>query len=64
MQRTACYPLGYRGIVTFSFIKVIVPQTKAHILRKLSKIGRKVIEYAYVSGQCRQTIYAYVFLSR
>ena len=37
----------------FSFInfKVIVPQSKAHILRRFPKIGRKVIEYAYVSGQ-------------
>ena len=39
-----------------SFIKVIVNQSKAHILRRFPKIGRKVIEYAYVSGQCRQTI--------
>ena len=36
-------------------------QSKAHILRRLSKIGRKVIEYAYVSGQCRQTINVNVF---
>ena len=39
----------------FSFIQVIVPQSKAHILRRLPKIGKKVIENAYVSGQCRQT---------
>ena len=56
MQRTASYPLGYRGIVFFSFITVIVQQSKAHILRRFPKIGRKVIEYSYVSGQCRQTI--------
>ena len=40
----------------FSILKVLVQQYKAHILRRLLKIGRKVIEYAYVSGQCRQTI--------
>ena len=27
-----------------------------YILRRFPKIGRKVIEYSYVSGQCRQTI--------
>ena len=27
-----------------------------HILRRFPKIRRKVIEYAYVSGQCRQII--------
>ena len=54
--RTASYLLGYRGIVfSFSFIKVIVPQSKAHILRRFPKTGRKVIAYSYVSGQCRQT---------
>ena len=56
VQRTASYLLGYRGIVKFSFIKVIVPQSKANILRRFPIIGRKVIEYAYVSGQCRQII--------
>ena len=40
----------------FSCIKVIVPQSKAHILLRLPKIGRNVIEYSYVSGQYRQTI--------
>ena len=40
----------------FFIIKVVMPQAKAHILRTLPKIGRNVIEYAYVSGQCRQTI--------
>ena len=40
----------------FSFIKLIVPQSKAHILRRFLKIGRKVIKYLYVSGQCRQII--------
>ena len=40
----------------FSCIKVIVPQSKAHILLRLPKIRRMVIEYSYVSGQCRQTI--------
>ena len=45
-----------RNCVIFSFINVIVPQSKAHVLRKFPKIGRKVIEYAYVSGQCRQII--------
>ena len=55
--KTASYPLGYRGnVLFFSFIKVIEPQSKAHILRRFPKIGRKVIEYSYVSGQCRQTI--------
>ena len=39
-----------------SFIIVIVTHSKAHILRRLPKIGRKVIEYAYVSGQCIQII--------
>ena len=33
-----------------------LPQSKAHILRRLPTIGRKVISHAYVSGQCRQTI--------
>ena len=45
-----------RNCEIFSYMTVIVSQSKAHILRKLPKIGRKVIEYAYVSGQCRQTI--------
>ena len=40
----------------FSFIKAILPQSEVHILRRFPKIGRKVIEYSYVSGQCRQTI--------
>ena len=54
------YPLGYRGIVIFfSFIKVIVQQSKAHILRIFPKIRRKVIECPYVSGQCRYTILSY-----
>ena len=44
------------GILFFLFIKVILPQSKADILRRFPKIGRKVIEYSYVSGQCRQTI--------
>ena len=44
------YPLGYRGIVIFSFIKEIMPQSKAPILQRLPKIGRKVIEYSYVSA--------------
>ena len=44
------YPLGYRGIVIFSFIKEIMPQSKAPILRRLPKIGKKVIEYSYVSA--------------
>ena len=44
-------------MICFPFIKVIVPQSKAHILRRFRKIGRKVIEYAYVSGQCRQIIF-------
>ena len=39
----------------FSFMKVIVPQSKAQNLRRLPKIGRKAIAYAYVSGKCRQT---------
>ena len=43
----------------FTCIKVIVPQSKAHILRRFTKIGRKGIEYSYVSGQCRQTIYSF-----
>ena len=30
-----------------------MPQSKAHILRRLLKIGRKVIENAYVSGHRR-----------
>ena len=33
-----------------------MPQSKAHVLRRLPTIGRMVIEYAYVSGQCRQTV--------
>ena len=43
-------------MILFSFIKVIMPQSEAHTLQGLSKIGRKVIEYAYVSGQYKQTI--------
>ena len=43
-------------MIFFSFIKVIVPQSEAHTLQRLPKIRRKVIEYAYVSGQYRQTI--------
>ena len=43
------YPLGYRGILIFSFIKEIMPQSKAPILRRLPKIGRKVIEYSCLS---------------
>ena len=43
-----------------SYIEIIhvstLPQSKAHILRRIPKIGRKVIEYSYVSGQCGQTI--------
>ena len=45
-----------RNCIIFSFLKVNVPQSKAHILRRFPKIGRKVIEYSYVSGQCRQTM--------
>ena len=44
-----------RNVIS-SFHKGIVPQSKVRILRRLPKIGRKVIEYAHVSGQCRQTI--------
>ena len=33
-----------------------MPKSKAHLLRRFLKIGRKVIEYSYISGQCRQTI--------
>ena len=35
-------------------------QPKARILRRFPKIGGKVIEYAYVSGQCRQIIPRYI----
>ena len=52
-----------RNCIFFPFIKVIVPQSKAHFLRRFSKIGRKVIEYSYVSGQCRQTIHMFMSLS-
>ena len=45
-----------RNCIFLTFVKVIVLQSKAHILRRFTKIGRKVIEYSYVSGQCRQTI--------
>ena len=41
----------------FSCIKIIVHQSKAHNLRRFSKIGSKVIEYSYVFSQCRQTIH-------
>ena len=41
----------------FFIQKIIVPQSKAHILQIFPKIGRKVIEYSYVSGQCKQTIH-------
>ena len=40
-----------------------MPQSKGHILRRFPKIGRKVIEYSYVSGQCRQTIQVNVLLN-
>ena len=36
----------------FFMHKIIVPQSKAYILRRFPTIGRKVIEYSYVSGQC------------
>ena len=56
VQRTASYPLSYQGIVIFLVHQSYLPQSKAHILRRLPTIGRKVISHAYVSGHCRQTI--------
>ena len=52
-----------RNCDSFTFIKVIVPQPKAHILRRFPKIGRKVIEYSYVSGQCGQSITLFILTS-
>ena len=43
-------------IAFFSSIKVIVSHSQAHILRRIPKIGRKIIEYSCVSGQCRQIL--------
>ena len=62
-ERTASYPLGYRGIAIFSCIEVFVLQSKALILQRFTKIRRKVIEYSYVSGQCRQTILCYILIT-
>ena len=45
VQKTASYPLGYQGIVIVSFIKVIVPQSKAHILQRFPKIGRRSLNF-------------------
>ena len=53
---------AFENCIFFSFIKIIVAQSKAHILRRFPKIRRKVIEYLYVSGQCRQTIFILVFM--
>ena len=49
-----------RNCISFSFIKVIVPQSKAHILGRFPEIGRKVIEYLNVSGHCRQILHSNV----
>ena len=48
-----------RNCRILSFRQVIVPQSKAHFLRWFPKIGCKVNEYSYVSGQFWQTITKY-----
>ena len=56
VKSTASYPLGYWGIVIFSFIKSNCATILSSYLQRFPKMERKVIEYSYVSGQCRQII--------